>query len=149
MGRIRPTRRTVLAATLAGAIGAAMGACVDTPSSVTVTAPYNQTDLVLGTGNDALTGSTLTVNYTGWLYDVSRPERKGLQFDSSIGRTPFVFTLGTGQVIRGWEQGIPGMRAGGTRRLVIPPSLAYGDTRSGPIPQNATLVFEITLISIQ
>jgi FKBP-type peptidyl-prolyl cis-trans isomerase FkpA len=149
MGRIRPTRRTVLAATLAGAIGAAMGACVDTPSSVTVTAPYNQTDLVLGTGNDALTGSTLTVNYTGWLYDVSQPERKGLQFDSSIGRTPFVFTLGTGQVIRGWEQGIPGMRAGGTRRLVIPPSLAYGDTRSGPIPQNATLVFEITLISIQ
>jgi FKBP-type peptidyl-prolyl cis-trans isomerase FkpA len=149
MGRIRPTRRTVLVATLAGAIGAAMGACVDTPSSVTVTAPYNQTDLVLGTGNDALTGSTLTVDYTGWLYDVSKPERKGPQFDSSIGRTPFTFTLGSGQVIRGWEQGIPGMRAGGTRRLVIPPSLAYGDTRSGPIPQNATLVFEITLISIQ
>ena len=149
MGRIRLTWPTVLAAALAGAISAAIGACVDAPASPTVTAPYNQTDLVLGTGSDALTGSTLTVDYTGWLYDVSQPERKGLQFDSSIGRTPFVFTLGTGQVIRGWDQGIPGMRAGGTRRLVIPPSLAYGDTRSGPIPQNATLVFEITLISIQ
>jgi FKBP-type peptidyl-prolyl cis-trans isomerase FkpA len=149
MGRCRLTRSTVLVAAVVGAIGAAMGACVDVPASPTVTAPYNQTDLSLGTGADALTGSTLTVDYTGWLYDVSKPERKGLQFDSSIGRTPFVFTLGSGQVIRGWEQGIPGMRAGGTRRLVIPPSLAYGDTRSGPIPQNATLVFEITLISIQ
>ena len=149
MGRIRVTRSTVLVAAVVGAIGAAMGACVDVPATPTVTAPYNQTDLVLGTGVDALTGSTLTVDYTGWLYDVSRPERKGLQFDSSIGRTPFTFTLGSGQVIKGWDQGIPGMRAGGTRRLVIPPSLAYGDTRSGPIPQNATLVFEINLISIQ
>lgn len=149
MAPIRLTRRGVLAATLAGAVGAALGACVDAPNSPTVTAPYNQTDLVLGTGADALTGSTLTVDYTGWLYDSSRPERKGLQFDSSIGRAPFTFTLGSGQVIKGWEQGIPGMRAGGTRRLVVPPSLAYGDSRSGPIPPNATLLFEVTLISIQ
>ena len=149
MERIRLTRPTALAAMVVIAIATFTVACVDAPASPTVTAPYNQTDLVLGTGNDALTGSTLTVDYTGWLYDASKPERKGLQFDSSIGRTPFVFTLGTGQVIKGWDQGIPGMRAGGTRRLVIPPSLAYGDTRSGPIPQNATLVFEITLISIQ
>src|SRR5262245_16600168 len=149
MEPIRVTRRGVLAATLAGAVGAALGACVDAPSSPTVTAPYNQTDLVHGTGADALTGSTLTVDYTGWLYDSAKPERKGLQFDSSIGRTPFTFTLGSGQVIKGWEQGIPGMRAGGTRRLVVPPSLAYGDSRSGPIPPNATLLFEVTLISIQ
>ena len=124
-------------------------ACTDAPASPTITAPFAQTDLLLGTGADALTGNTLTVDYTGWLYDASKADQKGLQFDSSAGRTPFTFTLGSGQVIRGWDQGIPGMRIGGRRRLVIPPSLAYGDMRSGPIPPNATLVFDITLISIQ
>ena len=123
-------------------------ACTDAPASPTSTAPFSQTDLAVGTGADALTGATVTVDYTGWLYDASKPEQKGLQFDSSLGRTPFQFTLGRGQVIRGWDQGIPGMRAGGKRRLVIPPSLAYGETRSGPIPPNATLVFDITMISI-
>jgi len=123
-------------------------ACTDAPASPTSTAPFGQTDLAIGTGADALTGATVTVDYTGWLYDASKPEQKGLQFDSSLGRTPFQFTLGRGQVIRGWDQGIPGMRAGGKRRLVIPPSLAYGETRSGPIPPNATLVFDITMISI-
>jgi FKBP-type peptidyl-prolyl cis-trans isomerase FkpA len=123
--------------------------CTDAPSSPTITAPFAQTDLFVGTGADALTGNTLTVDYTGWLYDASKADQKGLQFDSSVGRTPFTFTLGTGQVIKGWDQGIPGMRIGGRRRLVIPPSLAYGETRSGPIPPNATLLFDITLISIQ
>jgi FKBP-type peptidyl-prolyl cis-trans isomerase FkpA len=90
----------------------------------------------------------VTVDYTGWLYDPSKADQKGLQFDSSIGRTPFSTTLGTGAVIKGWDQGIPGMLVGGTRRLVIPPSLAYGDTRSGIVPPNSTLVFDITLLSM-
>ena len=122
--------------------------CVDAPASPTTTAPFSQTDLLVGTGSDAMTGTTLTVNYTGWLYDATKTDLKGLQFDSSIGRTPFQFTLGVGQVIRGWDQGIPGMKAGGQRRLVIPPSLAYGGTRSGPIPPNATLLFDIEVVSI-
>src|SRR5262245_15852268 len=130
------------------ALAAFTPACVDAPSSPTTTAPFSQTDLLVGTGADALTGSTVTVNYTGWLYDATKTDNKGLQFDSSIGRTPFQFTLGTGQVIQGWDRGIPGMKVGGRRRLTIPPSLAYGSTRSGPIPPNATLVFDVELVSI-
>jgi FKBP-type peptidyl-prolyl cis-trans isomerase FkpA len=89
------------------------------------------------------------VDYTGWLYDASKVGHKGLQFDTSVGKTPFVFTLGAGQVIPGWDQGIPGMKVGGVRQLVIPSSLAYGGVRSGPIPQYATLIFEIQLIDAQ
>ena len=131
------------------ATAALIVACTDAPATPTTTPPFSQTDLVIGTGNDLLTGATATVDYTGWLYDASTTDHKGLQFDSSIGRTPFTFTLGSGQVIKGWDQGLPGMRVGGKRRLVIPPSLAYGDTRSGPIPPNATLLFDIELLSIQ
>ena len=89
------------------------------------------------------------MNYTGWLYDASRPDQKGLQFDSSVGRTPFTFNLGSNQVIDGWDRGVVGMKVGGLRRLVIPPSLAYGGTRNGPIPPNATLVFDIELLDAQ
>jgi FKBP-type peptidyl-prolyl cis-trans isomerase len=71
-----------------------------------------------------------------------------VQFDSSVGQTPFTFTLGAGQVIAGWEQGVQGMKVGGVRRLVVPPSLAYGQSRYGPIPPNATLVFEIELLEV-
>jgi FKBP-type peptidyl-prolyl cis-trans isomerase FkpA len=138
----------VLAAIALAAITAFASACVDAPATPTSTAPFSSTDLVVGTGADALTGSTVTVDYTGWLYDASKTDGKGLQFDSSIGRTPFQFTLGTNQVIQGWDRGIPGMKIGGKRRLVIPPSLAYGSIRSGPIPPNSTLVFDITMISI-
>ena len=125
-----------------------MAACTDTPVSPTTSAAYSQTDIVLGTGVTANSGASVTVDYTGWLYDASKPDRKGLQFDSSIGKTPFSFTLGAGEVIKGWELGVPGMVVGGERRLVVPPSLAYGDTRSGIIPSNATLVFDITLLSV-
>jgi FKBP-type peptidyl-prolyl cis-trans isomerase FkpA len=122
--------------------------CTDAPASPTPTAPYSQTDLIIGTGADAVSGGQVTVNYTGWLYDASRTDQKGQQFDTSIGKTPFQFTLGFGQVIQGWETGVPGMKVGGRRRLVIPPSQAYGDTRKGLIPPNATLVFDIDLVSV-
>lgn len=91
----------------------------------------------------------LTVQYTGWFFDASRTDSKGVQFDSSLGTEPFVFTLGAGQVISGWDQGLVGMRVGGLRRLIIPPSLAYGESRNGSIPPNATLLFEIELTAVQ
>lgn len=123
-------------------------ACSDTPTSPSSSPAYSQTDLTTGTGAEAASGRVVTVNYTGWLYDESRPEQKGAQFDTSIGREPFAFTLGIGQVIAGWDRGVPGMRVGGKRRLVIPPSLAYGMFRNGPIPPNAALVFEIELLTV-
>jgi FKBP-type peptidyl-prolyl cis-trans isomerase FkpA len=99
-------------------------------------------DLVVGTGATAVAGDSLTVNYTGWLAD-------GTKFDSSYDRgQPYPFRLGAGQVIKGWDQGIPGMKVGGKRRLIIPPSLAYGSSGYGPIPPNATLKFEVELVSI-
>ena len=121
--------------------------CGDSPTSPN-NADFSQSDLRVGTGADAVTGRVVTVNYTGWFYNASAPEGKGVQFDSSAGQTPFTFTLGAGQVIQGWEQGVQGMKVGGVRRLVIPPSLAYGQSRYGPIPPNATLVFEIELVEV-
>jgi FKBP-type peptidyl-prolyl cis-trans isomerase FkpA len=113
-------------------------------------APFSQTDSRVGTGADATAGRRVTVNYTGWLYDPTRPEQKGQQFDTSVGRPPFAFTLGAGQVIRGWDQGVAGMKVGGQRRLVIPPDLAYGSMGAGGvIPPNATLVFDIELLDVQ
>ena len=117
-----------------------------TPPTTTTNAPYSQTDLVVGTGALAAPGNTVTVAYAGWLHDSSRPDAKGTQFDS---QTSFSFALGTGQVIRGWDQGVAGMRVGGQRRLVIPPELAYGSAGRGTIPPNATLVFDITLNSVR
>lgn len=113
-------------------------------------APFAQQDLRVGTGADAATGRRVTVNYTGWFYDPTRPENKGQQFDTSVGRQPFTFTIGLGQVIRGWDQGVPGMKVGGQRRLTVPPELGYGANGSGGvIPPNATLVFDIDLIDVQ
>jgi FKBP-type peptidyl-prolyl cis-trans isomerase FkpA len=119
------------------------------PSGSTPTAPYSQTDLRLGTGADATAGRRATVNYTGWLYDPTRTDGKGAQFDTSVGRPPFTFTLGAGQVIRGWDQGVVGMKVGGQRRLVLPAELGYGAQGNGPIPGGATLVFDIELLEIQ
>jgi FKBP-type peptidyl-prolyl cis-trans isomerase FkpA len=108
-------------------------------------------ELRVGTGNTATAGRFVTVDYTGWLHDPSRPEQKGMQFDSSLdsGREPYQFFLGVGAVINGWDLGVPGMRVGGLRRLTIPPELAYGSQGNGPIPPNATLVFEIELLDVQ
>jgi FKBP-type peptidyl-prolyl cis-trans isomerase FkpA len=116
------------------------------PSS---TAPFSQVDLRVGTGAEAAAGNILTVNYTGWLYDPTKADLKGLQFETTANSdTPLVFTLGIQQVIQGWEQGIVGMKVGGIRKLVIPPSLGYGGVRNHPIPPYATLVFEIELLEV-
>lgn len=123
--------------------------CSDSPAAPSSSAPYSQVDLLAGTGTEAATGNTLTVNYTGWLYDGSKPDGKGLQFDSSIGADPFQFILGTQSVIAGWDKGLVGMKVGGIRRLVIPPSLGYGDTRNHSIPAYSTLVFDVELVAVQ
>lgn len=141
------SRREVPLAIVCVALCAALGACGSSPTSPT-SAPFSQTDLRVGSGADAAAGKVVTVHYTGWLYDGSRSDGKGVQFETSVGGTPFSFTLGFGQVIAGWDQGLPGMKVGGLRRLVIPPSLAYGSVRNGPIPPNATLIFEVELIDV-
>jgi FKBP-type peptidyl-prolyl cis-trans isomerase FkpA len=135
---------------LFGAIAVGCGGD-DTPASPSPSgAPFSQTDLRAGNGAEAVAGRTVTVNYTGWLYAPTQPEQKGQQFDTSIGRAPFVFVVGAGRVIQGWDRGVPGMRVGGLRRLVIPPDLAYGAQGSPPnIPPNATLVFDVELLAVQ
>jgi FKBP-type peptidyl-prolyl cis-trans isomerase FkpA len=141
------SRRALVSIPLLLAI-AGGGACSKSPTSPS-NATVTHTDLRIGAGDEATSGATITVNYTGWLYDASKPDQKGLQIDTSAGRAAFTFTLGAGQVIPGWDQGLPGMKAGGLRRLLIPPSLAYGNVRYGPIPPESTLVFEIELVSVQ
>jgi len=133
---------------VSGLIALSVG-CSSSPTGPSNTPPFSQTDLRVGTGTVAAAGQTLTVNYTGWFYDASQPDKKGLSFDSTVGKAPFTFTLGAEQVIKGWDQGLPGMQVGGLRRLVIPPSLAYGSTRSGSIPPNTTLLFDIELLDAQ
>ena len=110
------------------------------------------TDVKAGTGTQAINGRILTVDYTGWVYSASAPDHHGTQFDSSKnpGRSPFQFTLGVGQVIAGWDQGMNGMRVGGQRTLIIPPSLAYGNSPpSNSIPRNASLVFDVELLDVR
>jgi FKBP-type peptidyl-prolyl cis-trans isomerase FkpA len=111
---------------------------------------YTQTDLEDGTGTMATSGKTAVVHYTGWLYSDGGTDNKGKQFDSSIGRGPFSFRLGAGQVIRGWDQGVQGMKVGGKRRLVLPPEFGYGAAGAGGvIPPNATLVFDVELLDVK
>lgn len=100
-------------------------------------------DLITGTGAMPVAGENVTVQYTGWLTN-------GTIFDSSRkqGRTPFSFPIGTGQVIKGWDEGVITMHVGGKRRLVIPPALGYGSSANGQIPANSTLVFEVELLSV-
>jgi len=141
-------RRSILAG-VAGALASVLTAgCSDSPTVPSNSAPYSQTDLRVGTGGDAVSGKVLTVQYTGWFFNDSRPDDKGPVFDSSAGGDPFIFTLGVGGVIEGWDRGLAGMRVGGLRRLVIPPSLAYGRFRNNSIPPNATLLFEVELIEV-
>jgi FKBP-type peptidyl-prolyl cis-trans isomerase len=121
-----------------------------TPSEATGTAPYSVTDLRVGTGAEAVLGRPALVNYAGWLYSDTAAENKGRKFDpTGAGYGTFTFTPGASNVIQGWHQGVPGMRVGGLRRLVLPPELAYGAAGRDPIPGNATLLFEIELVAVQ
>ena len=117
-----------------------------TSPSVGLDVPFSTEDLRVGTGQEAMNGDILSVDYTGWLYYPNAHENKGMPFDS--GRN-LQFTLGAGQVIQGWDQGLLGMRVGGLRRIVIPPELGYGTSGAPPaIPGDATLLFEVELLSI-
>ena len=115
--------------------------------------PFSSTDLEAGTGAEATIGKRVSMQYTGWIYDPNKPENKGFMFASTTAANPFIFNLGNREVIAGWDQGIPGMRVGGSRLLVIPPALAYGvegtGTGDGTIPGNATLIFEVKLLGLQ
>ena len=131
---------------------AAAGCSKDSGTSPTstVNVPFSNTDLRVGTGTEAQIGRTVSVNYTGWLYSTAGTDNKGTQFDTSVGKTPLVFQVGTSGIISGFNQGVNGMKVGGLRRTVMPPSLAYGSQGSGSaIPPNATLVFEIELLAVQ
>ncbi len=109
------------------------------------------TDHAIGTGAEAVTGKTVAVHYTGWLFDAAAADNKGKKFDSSRDRgAPFRFALGAGNVIAGWDQGVAGMKVGGQRTLVIPPELGYGARGAGGvIPPNATLVFDVELLGVE
>jgi FKBP-type peptidyl-prolyl cis-trans isomerase FkpA len=107
-------------------------------------------DVKVGTGAEATAGANVTVHYTGWLYDAAKADKRGKKFDSSKDRgDPFQFGLGKGQVIKGWDEGVAGMKVGGTRILTIPPAMGYGARGAGGvIPPNATLVFEVELLGV-
>jgi FKBP-type peptidyl-prolyl cis-trans isomerase FkpA len=118
--------------------------------SIAFAADLVKTDTVVGKGKEAVAGKTVEVNYTGWLQDAKADKQRGKQFDSSIGRGPFSFPLGAGRVIKGWDEGVAGMKVGGKRTLVIPPEMAYGKNGAGGvIPPNATLVFDVELLDVK
>jgi FKBP-type peptidyl-prolyl cis-trans isomerase FkpA len=110
-------------------------------------------DTKVGTGKEALVGKAAMVQYTGWLYDEKAQDKKGKEFDSSMKRQglPMGFIVGVGRVIKGWDQGVVGMKVGGTRTLIIPAALAYGDKniQDGLIPPNSALVFDLELVEVQ
>jgi len=108
-------------------------------------------DAVVGTGAEARAGQSVTVHYSGWLYDETAADKKGSKFDSSVDRgKPFEFALGAGRVIKGWDQGVAGMKMGGKRTLIIPPDFGYGARGAGrAIPANASLVFEVELLGVE
>lgn len=114
-------------------------------------ADLERIDTLAGTGAVATSGRDVTVHYTGWLYDENAPQQRGLKFDSSVDRgQPFTFLLGAGQVIRGWDDGVAGMKVGGKRTLLIPADLGYGSNGAGGvIPPGASLVFDVELLDVK
>lgn len=139
----------LLSATLATT--ACSGQTAAAPAGSDKITELGKTDVRVGTGAEATAGKTVSVHYTGWLYDESIPNHHGTRFDSSRDRgTPFEFTLGAGQVIEGWDQGMEGMKVGGRRTLLIP-GLGYTTRSAGgvPIPPNTALVFDIDLLAVR
>ncbi|MEO8418047.1 MAG: FKBP-type peptidyl-prolyl cis-trans isomerase [Methylophilaceae bacterium] len=154
---------TLFASVLVMAVFASSGCSADSNSSNSPTSKQEKPamsksitelekiDQVVGEGREAEAGTNVTVHYTGWLYDPSKPEGHGEKFDSSVDRRePFAFYLGGGQVIRGWDEGVAGMKIGGKRTLIIPSNMGYGERGAGGvIPPNATLVFDVELLGIK
>jgi FKBP-type peptidyl-prolyl cis-trans isomerase FkpA len=137
-----------------GLLAFLVSACGDdsTPTAPSANVPFSTVDLRIGTGAEATAGRLVTVNYSGWLYNSSGTDNKGTRFDSSLlpGREPLAFTVGTPNLIGGFNQGVVGMRVGGLRRVVIPPNLGYGAAGRPPeIPGNSTLIFELELLAVQ
>ena len=142
------SRFTLFVCLAALVVAAACGG--DSPSSPSQQLPrgeYATVDLRVGTGTVATQGRPFIVNYTGWLYDPTKTDNKGNQFDTSAGRG--AFTVNPGGVITGFERGIVGMRVGGLRRVTIPPELGYGSAGQGNVPGNATIVFDIELLEVR
>jgi FKBP-type peptidyl-prolyl cis-trans isomerase FkpA len=128
--------------------GGGDNASVTTPA-VPDTITLQKSDTVVGTGAEAVVGSNVAVHYTGYLYDASKTSFKGTTFDSSVGRSPFEFKVGAGGVIKGFDEGVKGMKVGGKRTVLIPASMGYGATVNGSIPANSNLVFDIELVSVK
>jgi FKBP-type peptidyl-prolyl cis-trans isomerase FkpA len=145
--------RLFIAAAFIGALPSCTGGQTAGPAPAATAAvnSLQSEDLKPGTGAPIAAGQQAVVQYTGWLYDASSQDHKGKEFDSSASSgQPFRFVIGGGQVIKGWDQGVAGMKVGGRRRLVIPADLAYGQEGAGGIiPPGATLVFEVTLTGIE
>jgi FKBP-type peptidyl-prolyl cis-trans isomerase FkpA len=137
------------------AIALSAAACGGSSESESAEGRSNVAELIkqddaVGSGNEAAAGRAVTVHYTGWLYSESAADKKGAKFDSSRDRNePFEFNLGNGEVIRGWDEGVAGMKVGGRRTLTIPPHMGYGARGGGPIPPNATLVFDVELLNVR
>ena len=157
-----PSRRLALTTTLVVAAATAL-ALAQTPAQAQTSSTslsskigakvteLKKIDQKQGDGAEAVTGKAVIVHYTGWLYDPQKPDGHGTKFDSSLDRKlPFGFVLGAGRVIKGWDEGVVGMKVGGKRTLVIPPELGYGDRGAGAvIPPNATLLFDVELVDVK
>jgi len=144
-------RQTLLLSLSALLLAACGGGGSDAPAVAPVgPSALQTTDTLVGAGAMAATGNTLTVNYTGWLYSSTAANFRGAQFDTSVGKQPFQFKLGVGSVIAGFDQGLVGMRVGGTRVLIIPSAMGYGAAGvAGLIPPNSGLVFSVELLAVQ
>lgn len=128
--------------------GAAAAAAVQVPTAEELQRLIVR-ETKVGTGPGAELGNIVEMQYTGWLYSPLMPDLHGAQFDSSVGRGPFSFMLGVGSVIKGWDQGVTGMKVGGKRTLIIPANLAYGQSGQGDIPPGATLIFDVELVGMK
>ena len=160
----QPFHRTLLLAALVASAAPCATIAQDKPAASSAAAPAVSAvastpapelkiiERQVGTGREVESGRAALVQYTGWLYDDKAPENKGKQFDTSTTRgLPFGFIVGVGKVIKGWDQGVLGMKVGGKRTLLIPPQMGYGDkdVGNGLIPANSTLLFDIELVEVK